>query len=150
MYSSIRAKVSEDLLWRLYKKLPLTIGSRLVERRGNGFRLSASTQLLRWSPVGTPRIERIENNVLAIFVIEPQDERKCQRKHTVDGASPQGASKRARCLTGFMRLMLLGFATSSANSQVAHHSFSRLAASMPCRRAFVSSWIAASLSVVRA
>ena len=36
-------QMSEDLLWRLHEKLTLTIGSRLVERCGDRFRLSAPT-----------------------------------------------------------------------------------------------------------
>jgi hypothetical protein len=48
-----------------------------------------------------------------------KSEGKCRRKHTVDGSSPQPASKRGDCLREPTSFMLREFATPSANSQAA-------------------------------
>src|SRR5579884_114083 len=64
----------KDFLRRLDKKLALLVGSWLVERRCNRLRLGSTAQLLGRPPVGTAGIEWIEDDVLALQVIESLDE----------------------------------------------------------------------------
>src|SRR5579875_2334963 len=64
----------EDFLRRLDKELALLVGRWLVERRCNRLRLGSAAQLLGRPPVGTAGIERIEDDVLALRVIETLDE----------------------------------------------------------------------------
>src|SRR5579875_3202688 len=64
----------EDFLRRLDKELALLVGRWLVERRRNRLRLGSTAQLLGRPPVGTAGIEWIEDDVLALRLIETLDE----------------------------------------------------------------------------
>src|SRR5579883_676379 len=64
----------KDFLRRLDKELTLLVGRWLVERRCNRLRLGSTAQLLGRPPIGTAGIERIEDDVLALRVIETLDE----------------------------------------------------------------------------
>src|SRR5579875_3867112 len=64
----------EDLLRRLDKELALLVGRWLVERRCNRLRLGSTAQLLGRPPVGATGIKRVQDDVLALRVIETLDE----------------------------------------------------------------------------
>src|ERR1017187_5112914 len=65
--------MGEYFLRAFDEKLALLIIGGLEERRGNRSGLGASDQLLRRPPVRAPAVERIEDNIAAMRVIEPFD-----------------------------------------------------------------------------
>ena len=66
--------MGKDLLRSLGEKLALLVGRRLVQRGRNGLRFGPSAKLLGRSPIGAARVQRIENDVAAITVVEPLHE----------------------------------------------------------------------------
>ena len=75
--------MGEYLLWNFDKKLALFVLRRLEQRDRNCVRLRASPQLFGWSPVGAPFVERVENDVVTLRVIEALGE--LQRRVVDDG-----------------------------------------------------------------
>src|ERR1019366_9384605 len=67
----------EDLLGGLDEKFTLLILRRLEEGHRQSLRLGASAEFFRGPPVGTPLIERIQDNVDVFRVVKPLDELSC-------------------------------------------------------------------------
>src|SRR6202043_2313191 len=67
----------EDLLGGLNEKLTLFVLRRLEEGHRQSLRLGASAEFFRGPPVGTPLIERIEDNVAVFRVVKAFDELTC-------------------------------------------------------------------------
>src|SRR5712692_1402133 len=68
---------SEDLLRRLDEKLTLFVLRRLEERHRQSLRLGPAAEFFRGPPVGTPLIERIQDNVAVFRVVKALDELPC-------------------------------------------------------------------------
>ena len=66
--------MSEDLLRRLGKELALLVRGRLVERGCNRLCFGAAAQLLGRPPVRAAGVQRIQNDVAVLAVIEPLNE----------------------------------------------------------------------------
>src|SRR5579864_5972414 len=67
----------EDLLRGLNEELTLFVLRRLEEGHRQSLRLGASAEFFRGPPVGTPLIERIQDNVAVSRVIKAFDELSC-------------------------------------------------------------------------
>jgi hypothetical protein len=67
-------QMSEYLLRRLRKELALFVRGRLVERGRNRLGLGTAAQLLGRSPVRAAGVQRIQNDVAVLAVIEPLNE----------------------------------------------------------------------------
>src|ERR1700676_286252 len=67
----------EDLLGGLDEKFTLLVLRRLEERHSQSLGLGASAEFFRGSPVGTPLIERIQDNVAVFRVVKAFDELPC-------------------------------------------------------------------------
>src|ERR1700693_6389396 len=67
----------EDLLRRLDEKLALLVLWRLEEGHRQSLRLGASAEFFRGPPVGTPLIERIQDNVAVLRVVKAFDKLPC-------------------------------------------------------------------------
>src|SRR5208337_3200861 len=68
----------EDLLGGLDEKFTLLVLRRLEEGHCQSLRLGASAEFFRRSPVGTPLIERIQDNVAVFRVVKALDELPCR------------------------------------------------------------------------
>src|SRR5580692_137056 len=64
----------EDLLGGLDEKFTLLVLRRLEEGHRQSFRLGASAELFRRPPVGTPLIERIQDNIAVLGVVKALNE----------------------------------------------------------------------------
>src|SRR5208337_2174299 len=67
----------EDLLGGLDEKFTLLVLRRLEEGHRQSLRLGASAEFFRGPPVGTPLIERIQDNVAVCRVVKAFDELPC-------------------------------------------------------------------------
>ncbi len=67
----------EDLLRGLDEKFTLLVLRRLEEGHRQSLRLGASAEFFRGPPVGTPLIERIQDNVAVFRVVKALDELPC-------------------------------------------------------------------------
>ena len=67
----------EDLLGGLDEKFTLLVLRRLEEGHRQSLRLGASAEFFRGPPVGTPLIERIQDNVAVFRVVKAFDELPC-------------------------------------------------------------------------
>src|SRR6201987_555514 len=67
----------EDLLRGLDEKLTLLVLRRLEEGHRQSLRLGASAGFFSGPPVGTPLIERIQDNVAVFRVVKALDELSC-------------------------------------------------------------------------
>ena len=56
------------------KNSPFLSCGRLEQRHRQCLRLGAAAQLFRGSPIGAPRVERIEDDVAAVLVVKALDE----------------------------------------------------------------------------
>src|SRR5208282_610017 len=68
----------EDLLRGLDEKLTLLVLRRLEEGHRQSLRLGASAEFFRGPPVGTPLIERIQDNVAIFWIVKAFDELPCR------------------------------------------------------------------------
>src|SRR6202161_3860059 len=67
----------EDFLRGLDEKFTLLVLRRLEEGHRKSLRLGPSAEFFRGPPVGTPLIERIQDNVAVFRVVEAFDELPC-------------------------------------------------------------------------
>src|SRR5271157_557464 len=67
----------EDLLRGLDEKFTLLVLRRLEQGHRQSLRLGASAEFFRGPPVGTPLIERIQDNVTVLWVVKALDELTC-------------------------------------------------------------------------
>src|SRR5487761_1444508 len=64
----------EDFLRTFNEELALLVTRWLEERSSNGACFRSSYQFLRWPPIRTPTVQRVEHNVAALFIVEALDE----------------------------------------------------------------------------
>jgi len=66
-------EMGEDLRGRLMEELVLRVRRRRIQRLGDRVGLGVLSDLLGRSPVRAAGVERIENDVAALFIVEPLD-----------------------------------------------------------------------------